>query len=92
MTDEQASGTDVPDDNPNFPPDQPALPLPGDDIPVPEDEIAAGHDSNDPQDNASPESLDEEISQGANREDIDSQHSFDRPAVDTIDKEELGAA
>jgi len=82
---------DVPDSSPNPPIEPPAPPLPGDDIPVPEDEIAAGHDGNDPQDTASPESLDEEISQGTNREDIDPQHSFDRLAVDTIDKEQLGA-
>jgi hypothetical protein len=57
--------------------------------PVPQDLAELGNSTNIPRDD-SPESLDEEISKGANREDIDPHHSYDRPAVDSIDKEENG--
>lgn len=56
---------------------------------VPQDLADEGHDTNEPQPD-SPESLDQEITDGANREDIDPDHSYDRPAVDTIDEEENG--
>ncbi|HSX32468.1 MAG TPA: hypothetical protein VLF43_04340 [Candidatus Saccharimonadales bacterium] len=59
-------------------------------IPVPQDLVQAGHDTNEPQAD-SPESLDAEIAEGANREDIDPHHSIDRPSVDTIDEEAQGA-
>jgi hypothetical protein len=62
------------------------------DMPVPEDEKNAGHDTNLPRTFDSPESLDQELSEGANREDIDPDHSMPRPeGVDSIDKEENGA-
>ena len=57
---------------------------------VPEDLAKAGHDTTIPQAD-SPESLDQEIAEGANREDIDPQHSIDRPAIDNIDEETNGA-
>lgn len=56
---------------------------------VPDDMALAGNSTVEPRDD-SPESLDEEITQGANREDIDPHHSIDRPAIDNIDKEEHG--
>jgi hypothetical protein len=56
--------------------------------PVPQDIIAAGHDTNEPQAD-SPESLDQDIAQGANREHIDPHHSYDRPAIDNTGNEDL---
>jgi hypothetical protein len=56
---------------------------------VPEELVSAGQPANAPEDD-SPESLDEEIAQGANREDIDPDHSYDRPAIENIDEEENG--
>lgn len=56
---------------------------------VPEDIASAGHDTTTPYPD-SPESLDQEITEGANREAIDPHHSFDRPAVDSVDEEEHG--
>ena len=69
-----------------------ARPEPGshDEQPVPADLTNVGHDTATTTDDDSPESLDEDITQGANREDIDPHHSYDRPAVDTIDEEENG--
>jgi hypothetical protein len=65
--------------------------MPQGNIPVPQDMVNAGHPTNEPRDD-SPESLDEEITQGANREDIDPDHSYDRPAgVNSIDPVENGA-
>jgi len=58
---------------------------------VPEELAAQGHDTNAARDD-SPESIDEEITQGANREDIDPHHSIDRPVIDTIDEEEHGVS
>jgi hypothetical protein len=58
---------------------------------VPEELVNAGQPTNGPEDD-SPESLDEEITQGANREDIDPDHSYDRPAIDNIDEEENGVS
>lgn len=60
-------------------------------IAVPVDQITAGHPTSLPRTEDSPESLDEDISLGAKRESIDPQHSIVRPAIDTIDREELGA-
>lgn len=57
---------------------------------VPHDALEAGHDTDLPQTSDSPESLDKEITDGANRENIDPHHSITRPSLDTIDKEENG--
>lgn len=91
---EYSMAHDVTDDN--IVPTSDTTPLdlqsePGDTSPktVPADIQAAGHSTNEPRDD-SPESLDEEITQGADRERIDPDHSYDRPAVDTIDNEENG--
>lgn len=56
---------------------------------IPDEQVLAGHDTNLPRDD-SPESLDQDISEGANREQIDPDHSIVRPDVDSIDKEEHG--
>lgn len=45
---------------------------------VPQDVANAGQATNLPEPD-SPESLDQDLSQGTNREDIDPQHSYDRP-------------
>jgi hypothetical protein len=58
---------------------------------VPEDQRKAGHPTND-RENDSPESLDEDLSQGTDREEIDPDHSYDRPAIESIDKEEHGVS
>jgi hypothetical protein len=58
--------------------------------PVPEDMVRAGHDTNMPQAD-SPESLDQEIAEGADRMRIDPQHSIIRPEIDNIDDEANGA-
>lgn len=58
---------------------------------VPQDMINVGRNDNIPRDD-SPESLDQEITQGARREDIDPQHSIDRPAIKNIDEEEHGVS
>jgi hypothetical protein len=61
------------------------------DFAVPEEQRNAGNDTNIEQDD-SPETLDQELSEGVNREDIDPHHSIPRPeGVDTLDKEEYGA-
>jgi hypothetical protein len=59
-------------------------------FPVPTDMVNAGHSTNEPQAD-SPESLDQAISEGLNREEVDQEHTIVRPAIDTIDKEENGA-
>lgn len=56
---------------------------------VPNEIVSAGEPTNTPRDD-SPESLDEEIAQGADRENIDPHHSITRPAIDNIDEEEHG--
>jgi hypothetical protein len=58
---------------------------------VPQDIAQAGHDTNEPHAD-SPESLDQELAEGGNREQIDPHHSIVRPeGVDTIDQEANGA-
>jgi len=58
---------------------------------VPQELVQAGHPTNAPRDD-SPESLDEDLTLGTNREDIDPQHSIIRPAgVETLDEDALGA-
>jgi hypothetical protein len=60
------------------PPHQQSLPSTSDeDIPVPEDVTRAGHDTNESQAD-SPESLDQDISEGTDRERIDPHHSATR--------------
>jgi hypothetical protein len=49
----------------------------GKSIPVPQDQVNAGNNNTIPREVDSPESLDEEITQGADRERIDPQHSVD---------------
>lgn len=74
MTDDNLTPLD--DTTPSTP-DIPVAPI--DNQAVPTDQVIAGHDTNEPPAD-SPESLDQEINQGAERENIDPHHSFDRPA------------
>jgi hypothetical protein len=72
-----------------------AQPEPGttnENMQVPQDQAHAGSDTDLPSTFDSPESLDQELREGANREDIDPDHSQPRPeGIDTIDQEENGA-
>jgi hypothetical protein len=57
---------------------------------VPTDLADAGRDTTIPQAD-SPESLDQEIAEGADRGSIDPDHTTVRPAINNIDKEQNGA-
>jgi hypothetical protein len=54
---------------------------------VPQDLVYSGRNTIELAHNDSPESLDEDITNGTDRERIDPHHSIIRPAVSTIDKE-----
>jgi hypothetical protein len=80
--DTQSQSNLIPSDDTQVPNQQSIPAVPDDNIAVPQDMAVAGHDTNEPQAD-SPESLDQELNQGADRQNIDPSHSFDTNAGST---------